>query len=82
MKMKITAEQRNAWAENTANDQFNSWFNPQVRNRDGTLNLDSLYFVAARYGVHADYHHLNPGQQRMNIGNRLRARVPASEYEG
>jgi hypothetical protein len=60
--MKITSDQRAAWAERTANDDFNRWLNPQVRNPGGTLDLDRLYAVAARWGVGADYRHLNAGQ--------------------
>ena len=56
------------------NDAFNRWLNPQVRRPDGTLDLDRLYEVAARYGFdkREDYARLNPGQQRMNVGNLLR----------
>jgi hypothetical protein len=73
--MKVTPEQRAAWVANTRDDKFNTWFNPQVRNVDGTLNLEKLYAVAGQHGVTARYDHLNPGQQRMNIGKLLRKRV-------
>ena len=81
--MKVTPEQRAAWAANTANGAFNRWLNPQIRNADGTLDLDRLYAVAARY---VDFPRercasLNAGHQRMTIGRMLRRVVPASEYE-
>lgn len=81
--MKVTPEQRAAWRENTADDPFNIWLNPQVRDEAGAFDLDKLYAVALRY-VAADrgrYAHLNPGQQRMTVGNLLRRAVPPSEYE-
>lgn len=38
------------------------------------LNLDALYKVAKENGIDpAPYKAQNPGQQRMNIGNRVRA---------
>jgi len=79
--MRITREQREAWKQKTADSPFNRWLGEQVKNSDGTLNLDKLYEVARRYGVNNRYEHLNPGQQRMNIGVRLRKRVPESEYK-
>jgi len=82
--MKITPDQREAWRDNTAASPFNTWLDAQVRGADGALDLERLHAVALHWGVdrRAQYAHLNPGQQRMNIGNMLRARVPASEYEG
>ena len=81
--MKVTPEQRAAWAANTADDAFNRWLNPQIRNANGTLDLDRLYAVAARYvdSPRERYAHLNAGQQRMTVGNLLRRAVPALEYE-
>ena len=81
--MKFTPEQRAAWRENTADDAFNRWLNPQVRDTTGALDLDKLYAVAAHYSdiTRDRWTHLNPGQQRMNVGNLLRRVVPQSEYE-
>lgn len=78
--MRITEAQRKAWEDRTKDGAFNKWLNPQVRNDDGSLNLVKLYEVAKRYGITKNYLHLNPGQQRMAIGNALRARVDPSEY--
>lgn len=81
--MRITREQRQAWLERTAKSPFNEWLNAQVRGAEGKLDLDKLYAVAARYGVidREAYKHLNPGQQRMTIGVKLRAQVPPAEYD-
>lgn len=78
--MKISREQREAWVKNTAKSPFNVWLDGQVKRPDGTLNLERLYEVAERYGIDRRYDNLNPGQQRMNIGVMLRARVPQEEY--
>lgn len=78
--MKITREQREAWVKNTANSPFNAWLDGQVKRPDGTLDLERLYEIAKRYGIDKRYDNLNPGQQRMNIGVMLRARVPQEEY--
>jgi hypothetical protein len=59
---------------------FNLWLDAQVKNSDGSLDLDRLYKVASSYGIKNDYRHLNPGQQRMTIGIKLRSKVPPSEY--
>lgn len=47
------------------------------------MTLARLYEVAQRYGIdrEARYSHLNPGQQRMIIGNMLRRVVPVVEYD-
>lgn len=43
-------------------------------------NLDEVYAAASEYlvapvdALRAKYQHLNPGQQRMNLGNRMRAK--------
>lgn len=81
--MRITAEQREAWLQNTAHSPFNRWLEPQIRGPDGQLDLSRLYAVARRYGIDRQdrYLHLNPGQQRMIVGNILRRIVPADEYE-
>ncbi len=78
--MTITPEQRRAWLEKTANSPFNIWFAGKVNRADGSLDLDKLYEVARQYGVAKDYRHLNPGQQRMNIGIALRRKVPVADY--
>ncbi|MDH2092431.1 hypothetical protein N5K21_27310 [Rhizobium pusense] len=78
--MRVSKEQREAWLARTANDDFNVWLNGQVK-VDGKLDLDRLYAVAQSYGVTKRYDHLNPGQQRMNIGVVLRRIVPAGTYK-
>lgn len=80
--MKITAEQRANWAERTAQSPFNRWLADRTRGPDGRLDLEKLYALAEEYrvGKRAEYEGLNPGQQRMNIGNALRGRVPAGLY--
>lgn len=78
--MKISREQREAWVKNTAKSPFNVWLDGLVKRPDGTLDLERLYEVAERYGIDRRYDNLNPGQQRMNIGVMLRARVPQEEY--
>ncbi|WP_245265564.1 hypothetical protein [Mesorhizobium sp. LSJC265A00] len=81
--MKISPEQRDAWLKNTAHSPFNLWLEQLVKGPDGQLDLARLYDVAMRYGIdgQAQYSHLNPGQQRMIIGNILRRKVPAEVYE-
>src|SRR5262245_9801225 len=81
--MRVTSEQRSAWLKKTADSPFNLWLNAQVRDADGGLDLGLLHDLAKRYGVdrQAQYAHLGPGQQRMNIGNMLRRRVPPVEYQ-
>jgi hypothetical protein len=78
--MFISPESRQKWMEKTANSPFNRWLNSQVRNADGTLDLEKLYAVARRWGVEDRYDHLNAGQARMNIGVKLRRVVPPQEY--
>lgn len=82
--MRVTPEQREAWAANTAAGPFNRWLDLQVRDGSGAFDLERLYALAERYGIRKrnEYAHLNPGQQRMNLGNMLRRVVPESEYEG
>ena len=82
--MRVTAEQREAWAANTATNPFNRWLDAQVRDERGAFDLERLYILAERYGINkrAEYSHLNAGQQRMNLGNMLRRVVPRSAYEG
>lgn len=79
--MKITREQREAWAAKTAGSDFNIWLNKQVRANGTSLDLDALYAVAKKYNVEQEYRHLNPGQQRMIIGSKLRAVVPPEIYK-
>lgn len=80
--MRITREQRQAWMEKTAASPFNRWLDAKVKKSDGSLDLDRLYEVACDFGIITDYRHLNPGQQRMTIGNKLRNIVPSFEYAG
>ncbi len=80
-KTKIfSADQRAAWLATTRQSGFNRWLDAQVKNSDGSLNLSKLYQVAEEHGVKERYDHLNPGQQRMNIGNRLRRCVDKKLY--
>ncbi|ABA04068.1 hypothetical protein Nwi_0803 [Nitrobacter winogradskyi Nb-255] len=79
--MKITPEQRQAWLERTAKSPFNIWLDRHVKGPDGKLDLERLYEVARRHGIEKRYDHLNPGQQRMNIGVMLRSRVTQEEIE-
>lgn len=82
--MRITREQRDAWLKKTADTPFNRWLKGRTAGADGRLDLGKLHDVARRYGVDDvdRYAELNPGQQRMSIGNRLRKLVPASTYDG
>ncbi|MEQ1953876.1 hypothetical protein [Mesorhizobium sp. CN2-181] len=81
--MRITEEQRRAWERDTAQSPFNMWLNAEVAGPDGSFDLARLHSVARQYGIDREqaYAHLNPGQQRMSIGNMLRSRVPRSLYE-
>lgn len=79
--MKITREQREAWAAKTASSDFNVWLNQKVQKADKSLNLDALYAVAKEFKIDQEYRHLNPGQQRMIIGSKLRAVVPQELYK-
>lgn len=80
--MKITPEQRTNWAERTAQSPFNRWLADKTRGLDGRLDLEKLHALAHDYGIEkrAEYDALNAGQQRMNVGNLLRGRVPAELY--
>ncbi|BCA58885.1 hypothetical protein [Sphingomonas sp. HMP6] len=81
--MHFTPEQRGAWTEQTRDSPFNRWLRDEVNNRDGTLDLAKLHALAARFEIDAGrYAHLNPGQQRMNIGNRLRRIVRPHHFQG
>jgi len=80
-EMRITAEQRAAWLANTAASPFNKWLDAQVKPH-GKLDLDKLYSVAKKHGIEKRYDHLNPGQQRMNIGVLLRKKVNPVTYGG
>ena len=71
--MQITREQREKWLKETCHGEFNKWLDPQVRDSEGKLNLKKLYAIASQHGIDAKpYEHLNPGQQRMTIGIKLR----------
>ena len=73
--MKITREQREKWRQTTQHGAFNVWFDPQVRAANGTLDLEKLYAISGSHGVdHQPYTSLNPGQQRMTLGNKIRAK--------
>lgn len=81
--MRITKEQRESWLTKTANTPFNIWLKKEVVDENGKLDLNRLYAIAAKYGITdiERYKSLNPGQQRMTIGNRLRSIVPPTVYE-
>ena len=73
--MKITREQREKWRQTTQHGAFNKWFDPQVRAADGTLDLLKLYAMATSHRIdYMLYTALNPGQQRMTLGNMIRAK--------
>ena len=48
---------------------------------DGKMDLERLYALAREYGIIKRYDTLNPGQQRINIGNQLRRRVPSALWK-
>jgi hypothetical protein len=79
--MRITPEQRRAWAERTAKSPFTRWLDQQVRGEDGGLDLEKLYSVAREYGIEDRYDRHDPSQQRMQIGVMLREVVPPEVYE-
>jgi hypothetical protein len=80
--MKITREQRENWRRNTRHGEFNRWLDPQVRSADGTIDLQRLYEMAASYGIDSTpYVSLNPGQQRMTLGNMLRVKRREAGHE-
>lgn len=79
--MHFTREQREAWEASTRDSPFNRWLRDRTTGASGELSLELLGRVAAEYGVdHRAYAHLNAGQQRMNVGNRLRKLVPIEVY--
>lgn len=80
--MRITAEQRLAWLKKTADTPFNRWLKALTQGSDGKLDLERLHRIAEKHGIDdvERYAALNPGQQRMSIGNRLRKLVPAEAY--
>jgi hypothetical protein len=82
--MEISKERRERWEALTKDGPFNKWLRPLVSGPDGNLDLDKLHALALDYGIdrRAQYAHLNPGQQRMNLGNILRRVVPVEVYEG
>jgi hypothetical protein len=74
-KMKITREQRENWKRHTQHGAFNQWLDPQVRSADGTPDLPKLYAIAESHEIDiTPYTSLNPGQQRMTLGNMIRAK--------
>ena len=78
--MHFTKEQRESWERETRDSGFNRWLRDQCSRSDGSLDLTRLHAVARQYGVDPErYLHLNPGQQRINIGNRLRKLVPETD---
>ena len=80
-RMHFTPEQREAWNADTRDSPFNRWLRARTTGPDGLLDLGLLAAVAAEFGVDAArYAHLNSGQQRMNVGNRLRRLVPEKVY--
>lgn len=80
--MKITPEQRSNWAEKTTQSPFNQWLVDKTRGADGRFDVEMMHELAAEYGLdkRKEYDGLNPGQQRMNLGNLLRTRVPEERY--
>lgn len=45
------------------------------------LDSVALQLVAEQYGIEWRWAHLNPGMQRMNLGNRLRSAIRRGELE-
>lgn len=80
--MRVTNEQRHRWKAATATSPFNRWLDSQICDENGRLDLERLYETALTYGIDKrnSYSALNPGQQRMNIGNALRRVVPTQLY--
>jgi hypothetical protein len=76
-QMTITREQRQDWIEKTQGDSFNSWFNSLVYT-DGQFDLGKAKAIAEgepyNLKIGTKYDHLNPGHQRMILGNLLRRR--------
>lgn len=71
--MKISRESRERWERETKEDAFNQWMNSHVI-VNGEFSLDRMYEIAKLFDIkRGEYDHLNDGQQRMNVGNRLRA---------
>jgi hypothetical protein len=61
-------------------DQIASALFHACRTQDGKTDLVKLRAIAQANGVdHAKYAGLNPGMQRMNIGNRLRGMAQRGE---
>ena len=62
------------------------WTSATRPRRDcGGFTLDEVYKLAAKElkesekDLRARYRHLNPGMQRMNLGNRMRAAAKAAK---
>lgn len=81
--MHISKERRDRWQAVTKHDAFNTWIRPQILGPDGNLDVERLHALAMTYGIdkRSQYAHLNPGQQRMSLGNILRKVVPVHLYE-
>lgn len=80
--MKITREQREKWRQTTQHGAFNQWFDPQVRSADGILDLQKLYAMSTSHGIdYTLYATLNLDQQRMTLGNMIRAKRRRTGHE-
>ena len=54
----------------------------QRRAADGTLDLQKLYAMSISHGIdYTLYASLNPGQQRMTLGNMIRAKRRGAGHE-
>ncbi len=82
--MKISKDQREAWKQKPENDAFKDALASEIM-PTGVLDLERLYQLAAKNGLgdlQSEYEHLNPGQIRMNIGNRLRPIWKSGDLKG
>lgn len=73
--MNVTPEQYAAYRAKPENMAWKRWMDQRIC-VGGQMDLERLYVLAREYGVTKRYDGLNAGQQRMNIGNQLRKRVP------
>jgi hypothetical protein len=85
--MNVTPEQHAAYSSNPENMAWKRWMDEQIC-INGKMDLKRLYALAQQYGIEKRYdgttpgqQTLNPGQQRMNIGNMLKSRVPAALWQ-
>jgi hypothetical protein len=74
----VPADFRASYAEHggSCGDDLAQRLKKHLTATDGTTDLDKLRALAELNGLwRSDYGRLNPGLQRLNVGNRLRALV-------